>query len=156
MLLVTLCYSKITNIDISPVVIRQMNSINGKDRPDLKFIQMDALNMTFENEEFSVIIDKGTLDALMPNNDETTVENINKYFNELKRVLKSGGRYICISLLQEHILRFVLKYFPTNDFIFRAIRCFEIEQKAIEKGESTMPVFMIVCTKFNKLPRKVT
>lgn len=132
-----------------------MKSVNNKDRPDLIFIQMDALNMTFENEEFSVVIDKGTLDALMPNNDDNTVDNIRKYFSEIKRVLKSGGRYICISLLQEHILRFVLDYFPSNDFIFRALRCFEIEQKAIEKGESTMPVFMIVCTKFKKLPRKV-
>lgn len=132
-----------------------MISLNGKDRPDLKFIQMDVLNMTFENEEFTVVLDKGTLDALMPNSDAGTVENVKKYFDEIKRVLKSGGRYICISLLQEHILRFVLNYFSSNDFIFRALRCFEIEQKAIEKGESTMPVFMIVCTKFNKLPRKV-
>lgn len=116
---------------------------------------MDALNMNFENEEFSVILDKGTLDALMPNEHETTIENVKKYFSEIKRVLKFGGRYICISLLQEHILKFILKYFPSNDFIFRAIRCFEIEQKAIEKGENTMPVFMIVCTKFNKLSRKV-
>lgn len=116
---------------------------------------MDALNMNFENEQFSVILDKGTLDALMPNDHETTIENVKKYFSEIKKVLKSGGRYICISLLQEHILKFILKYFPSNDFIFRAIRCFEIEQKAIEKGENTMPVFMIVCTKFNKLPRKV-
>lgn len=147
--------SNITNIDISPVVINQMNSINGKDRPNLKFIQMDALNMKFVNEEFSVILDKGTLDALMPNDQEITLDNVNKYFSEIKRVLKSGGRYICISLLQEHILKFVLKYFPSNDFIFRAIRCFEIEQRAMENGENTMPVFMIVCTKFNKVPSKV-
>lgn len=117
---------------------------------------MDALNMSFNNGEFSVVLDKGTLDALMPNDEENTIENVIQYFNEIKKVLKSGGRYICISLLQEHILRFILKYFPSNDFIFRALRCFEIEQKAVEKGENTMPVFMVICTKFNKLPRKVT
>lgn len=111
--------------------------------------------MSFKNEEFSVILDKGTLDALMPNDQESTVENVTQYFEEIIRVLKSGGRYICISLLQEHILRFIMKYFPSKSFIFRAIRCSEIEQKSIEKGENAMPVFMIVCTKFNKLPMKV-
>lgn len=27
---------------------------------------MDALNMTFQDDSFSVVLDKGTLDALMP------------------------------------------------------------------------------------------
>nr|CAI5842659.1 unnamed protein product [Callosobruchus analis] len=148
-------YENITNIDISPVVIRQMLSQDGKDRPNLKYIQMDALNMSFESQQFSVVLDKGTLDALMPDDKEETVAKIKQYFDEISRVLKNGGRFVCVSLLQEHILRYMLQYFPSNNYMFRAVRCFEAEKKAIENGESSMPVFMVVCTKFTSLPRKL-
>lgn len=149
-------FRNITNIDISQVVIRQMLSKDQKDRPNLKYLQMDALNMTFEKEQFSVVLDKGTLDALMPDDNEETKTKVNQYFKEIQRVLKMGGRYICISLLQEHILRYLLEYFTSNDFMFRAVRCFEAEKKAIENGENSMPVFMVICTKFKALPRKVS
>ncbi|CAG9826229.1 unnamed protein product [Diabrotica balteata] len=148
-------YSSITNIDISQVVIRQMLSQNEKPRSNLKYIQMDALNMTFDNEQFSVVLDKGTLDALMPDDSKATIENIKKYFNEISRVLRVGGRYICVSLLQEHILKYALEYFPSNNFMFRIVRCFEAERKAIENGENSLPVFILVCTKFKALTQKV-
>ncbi len=32
-------------------------------------------------------------------------------FQEIDRILKVGGRYICISLLQEHILHRLIAYF---------------------------------------------
>lgn len=130
-------------------------SQNTREREHLKYIQMDALSMTFDNAQFSVVVDKGTLDALMPNDRADTLSKINQYFTEIQRVLKSGGRYICISLLQEHILRAILNYFPNNNWMFRATRCFEVEKRAIENGENSMPVFFVVCTKFTALPRKV-
>ncbi|XP_057661192.1 eEF1A lysine and N-terminal methyltransferase homolog [Diorhabda carinulata] len=147
-------YRNITNIDISDVVIRQLLSQIGN-RENLKYLQMDALNMTFDNEQFSVILDKGTLDALMPDDSEETIEKIKKYFDEISRVLKIGGRYICISLLQEHILQFLLKYFPLNNFMFRIVRCFEAEIKAADNGQNPIPVFIVVCTKFKTLTQKV-
>lgn len=148
-------FRKITNIDISPIVIRQMLSQNEKDRPNLKYLQMDALNTTFDNEQFNVVLDKGTLDALMPNDNPDTVTTITKYFEEIKRVLKIGGRYICVTLLQEHILNILLSYFPSNNWMFRAVRCFDAEKKAIENGENAFPVFITICTKFKDLPRKI-
>ncbi|KAJ8974922.1 hypothetical protein NQ317_010205 [Molorchus minor] len=148
-------YSKIINIDISQVVIRQMLSQKGKNRDGLKYIQMDALNMTFEDEQFNVILDKGTLDALMPDDSEVTLLKINQYFDEIQRVLKTGGRYICISLLQDHILKAILNYFPNNNWMFRAVRCYEAEKKAVENGENSLPVFIVICIKFTSLPRKV-
>lgn len=132
-----------------------MNQIT-KERENLKYIQMDALNTSFDNVQFSVIVDKGTLDALMPDDEPDTLSKINQYFSEIQRILKSGGRYICISLLQEHILKTILNYFPNNNWMFRATRCFEVEKRAIENGENSMPVFFVVCTKFTALPRKVS
>ncbi|EFA04484.1 eEF1A lysine and N-terminal methyltransferase homolog [Tribolium castaneum] len=148
-------YNNVTNIDISQVVIRQMLSQNEKERPDLKYMQMDALDMSFQDDSFSVVLDKGTLDALMPDDNPETVAKIIKYFNEIHRVLKLTGRYICVSLLQDHILKILLDYFPSNNWMFRIVRCFEAEAKTSENGENSLPVFLVICTKFKTLPRKI-
>lgn len=69
--------------------------------------------------------------------------------------MRNSGRYICISLLQEHILKTILENF-SSDYALRVIRCHEAELKAREKDESPMPVFVIVATKFIKLPQSVS
>lgn len=72
-------YRNVVSIDVSQVVIKQMQEMNREKRPDLVFEQMDATKMTYNDEKFSVVLDKGTLDALMPNSDEATVKLITKY-----------------------------------------------------------------------------
>ncbi|KAJ9601480.1 hypothetical protein L9F63_000363 [Diploptera punctata] len=146
-------YRQITNIDISHVVIRQMQDTHGKERPDMVYQQMDALSMTFGDCQFSVVLDKGTLDALMPDDSEDVRGRIDKLFNEIDRVLRVGGRYVCVSLLQEHILLKLLDFFPAVGWMFRVCRCIEAEQKAAKSGDGAgLPVFVVVCTKFKKLP----
>ncbi|KAK0087112.1 hypothetical protein PV326_005290 [Microctonus aethiopoides] len=147
-------YSSITNIDISKVVIDQMKEKNKVDRPNLIFEQMDATKLSYSDNSFSVVIDKGTLDALMPNDNEETLSRIDKYFHEINRVLRKGGRYICISLLQEHILRKLISYFPSSDFMFRVIRC-DVENKTLEEDGSTFPVFFVLATKFPGLSQQI-
>lgn len=132
-----------------------MIQLNEKQRPDMKFLQMDALKMSFEDETFTVALDKGTLDALMPDENPETNEKITNYFKEIQRTLKIGGRYICISLLQEHILKKILNYFPSNDWMLRIVRTFNPEKKAIEANANTMPVFIVICTKFKNLTTKI-
>lgn len=148
-------YRNIINIDISHIVIKQMRDINNGTRPDLVYEHMDATQMTYPDEKFSVVLDKGTLDALMPDTKETTIATIDKYFKEITRVLRNGGRYICISLLQEHILRKLLSYFPTSGFMFRIARCHEAESKTRMEEGSSVPVFVIIATKFTKLSQTV-
>lgn len=131
-----------------------MQSQNDKERPGLAFLQMDALNMSFENDSYSVALDKGTLDALTPDDKTETLSNVDKYFREITRILKNGGRYICISLLQQHILKVILEYFPTNNFMVRVVRCHEAEHADSES--SSMPVFMVICTKFKALTNMVS
>lgn len=58
-----------------------------------RFLVMDATKLQFDNDHFSVIIDKGTLDALMTNQEPETVQRVLKYFEEVKRVLKQGGNH---------------------------------------------------------------
>lgn len=121
----------------------------------MKFVQMDALNMSFDSDSFTVVLDKGTLDALMPDETLETISRINKYFAEIRRVLKPGGRYLCISLLQEHILKKLLSYFPESNWMFRVVRCHDAENAAAKAGENAMPVFLVICTKFQSLPFQV-
>lgn len=61
-----------------------MKDKNKVKRPNLIFEQMDATKMNYTNEKFNVIIDKGTLDALMPDNDTPTTILINNYFEVYK------------------------------------------------------------------------
>lgn len=151
-------FQNITNIDISEVVIKQMKELNKNKRPVMKFLQMDATSMSFLNEDFTVVLDKGTLDALMTDENQETISTVTKYCNEICRVLKTGGRYVCISLLQEHILKFLLAYFPAHGCMFRVIRCFDAEQKTLESSSDdvmAMPVFVVVITKFKALPTPI-
>lgn len=148
---------QITNIDISQLVINQMNELNKSDRPDLTYMQMDATQMSFDNDRFSVVLDKGTLDALMTDDTDEVKQTVHNYLSEIGRVLRVGGRYVCISLLQEHIVRELVDFFPRNHFMFRVVRCVEAELKTAESSVdgTAMPVFIVIATKFQKLPFSV-
>uniref|UniRef100_A0A1B0DBE5 Methyltransferase domain-containing protein n=1 Tax=Phlebotomus papatasi TaxID=29031 RepID=A0A1B0DBE5_PHLPP len=148
---------KVTNIDISEVVIKQMKNLHRSQRPDMEFLQMDATQMTFEDGKFSVILDKGTLDALMTDGSAETLAIVQKYWAEVARTLRLGGRYICISLLQQHILEAIVPHFAEENFMLRVNRCHEAEQKSAEnsKDGTAMPVFMVIATKFKPMPKKI-
>lgn len=151
----------IVNIDISAVAIKKMQEINSRTRADMKFLQMDATQMSFEDEQFSVALDKGTLDALFVDDTQDVKETVEKYFKEIGRVLRTGGRYLCISLLQEHILQYVIDYFPKNSFMLRIVHCLDAEKANQEKNSDnpdavSMPVFALVATKFKALPMPVS
>lgn len=143
--------TQVTNIDISKIVIKQMTRTNSE-RSKMKFLHMDVTKMDFKDNEFSVVLDKGTLDALMPDDTPETLTKVNEMFAEIGRVLRIGGRYICISLLQEHIIKHILTYFKNIGWMFRVIRCVNAELTPASRGEVGLPVFMIVCTKMNPLP----
>lgn len=76
----------------------------------------------------------GTLDALMTDDSNEVRETSERYMNEISRVLRVGGRYICISLLQEHIIRQLVNFFPKNNWMFRVVRAVEAEQKTAESS----------------------
>lgn len=67
-----------------------MQELNAKIRPNLQFIELDATDMSsqFQDEHFSVAIDKGTLDALFVDTSSSVQETVTKYFQEIERVLR--------------------------------------------------------------------
>ncbi|KAF4519043.1 hypothetical protein B566_EDAN001629 [Ephemera danica] len=150
-------YRNITSIDTSSVVIKQMQDLHRDARPELIFEKRDAMDTGYLDGQFSCIIDKGTLDALMPDDNEATIQNIDRLFKEIDRILRVGGRYICISLLQPHILQHLLQRFPVAPpegfgWPLRVCRCPDTgtDSSSASAGPS-MPVFFVVCTKFKAM-----
>lgn len=152
-------FQSLTNVDISEKVIQQMNLQYSQTHPLMKFLTMDLLKMDFADSSFTSFLDKGTLDALMSENSKEATERAMKMFQEIDRVLKFGGRYICVSLLQEHILKCFLSHFHQLGWMIRVCRCEDAERNDEDvklKKKKTMerypfPVFVVVCTKFKKM-----
>ena len=67
--------------------------------------------MSFADDEFSVVLDKGTVDAIFTQNTQEVVSQINKMLQEIGRVLRVGGRFLCITLAQDHIASHLVQSF---------------------------------------------
>ena len=145
-------FHRIDNIDISDVVIRQMTAKNKLSRPDMKFTKMDVLDMSYSNAMFDCVIDKGTLDAIFSNTDDVTVQKVDRIFDEVGRVLKIAGRYLCITLAQDHILQKLLQYFDESDWLLRVHRVLLGREEGEGSGlGGALPVFVFVMTKMARI-----
>lgn len=87
-------YHHIFNIDISSVVIEQMQSRN-KDRLEMKYEIMDVCDIKYPDEYFDVAIDKSTIDAILCG--DNAFINVARMTKEVQRVLKTDGVYIAVS-----------------------------------------------------------
>lgn len=68
-----------------------------------------SLQMTFDEEHFKAAIDKGTLDALLP---DVTHEAIAvAMLADVWRVVRCMGCYMIVSLAQDHVLKALVDYF---------------------------------------------
>jgi ubiquinone/menaquinone biosynthesis C-methylase UbiE len=88
-------YQNITNIDISQVVINQMIEKTKEKYSNLKFKKMDVRELELPNESFDIVIDKGTLDAILCG--DNAAQNAELMLKEVYRVLAPTGIYICIT-----------------------------------------------------------
>ena len=110
-------YHNIVNMDFSPIVIDQMQSKNIS-RHKMVYEVGDCMNMKYQSQEFDVVIDKGTLDAISCGGKGSYV-NMARTLFEVQRVLKPGG--IC----------FLISYGEPNSRIFHFQRdhlCFGIDK----------------------------
>lgn len=87
-------FEDIYNIDISSTVIEQMKE-KYKEMKQLKWEVMDCTNMKYNDNTFQSIFDKGTIDAILCNEDLKT--QISKLLKEIYRVLKKNGRFYSIT-----------------------------------------------------------
>lgn len=87
-------FEEIYNIDISPTVISQMKEVYKK-FPQLIWDVMDCTDLKYEDNTFQSIFDKGTIDALLCN--ENSKMQISKLLKEVYRVLKPSGKFFAIT-----------------------------------------------------------
>lgn len=80
-------YTGIHSIDYSDVVIQKMKEDTRK--KNIHFETMDVRKLTFPDGFFDVIIDKGTLDAILCGKDSAV--NAGEMLRQCRRVLKPGG-----------------------------------------------------------------
>lgn len=100
-------FHAILNIDYSKAVIRDMAELN-KSRTQMQWVVADARETGLEVASADLVIDKGTLDAMLPVPTEEAVADATKMIGEACRVLRSGGAYVCVSLLQSHVLELLV------------------------------------------------
>ncbi|KAK4387993.1 eEF1A lysine and N-terminal methyltransferase [Sesamum angolense] len=133
-------FKNITNVDFSKVVISDMLRKNVRERPEMKWRVMDMTSMQFGNESFNAIVDKGGLDALMEPQLGPRLGNL--YLSEVKRLLKLGGKYICLTLAESHVLDLLFPKFRLG----WKMSLYAIAQEPSSRN-SKLRTFMVVAEK---------
>ncbi|KAF8347789.1 S-adenosyl-L-methionine-dependent methyltransferase [Amanita rubescens] len=99
-------YKNIVNIDYSSVVIEQLRQRHEIIRPEMEWLEMDIRDLKFEDGAFDVVIDKGTMDAMIKGSlwdpPASVVEDCTKEVDEAIRVLRKDGVFIYLSFGQPH------------------------------------------------------
>ncbi|EYU45720.1 hypothetical protein MIMGU_mgv1a018471mg [Erythranthe guttata] len=134
-------FRNIINVDFSKVVISAMMKRNLRGRPAMKWRVMDITNIQFENGTFDAIVDKGGLDALMES--ELDSRSGILYISEVKRLLKAGGKYICLTLAEPHVLGLLFRKFRFG----WKVNLYAIAQEP-SSGTIKQHTFMLVAEKY--------
>jgi hypothetical protein len=87
-------YHNIINIDIAPTIVEAMKVYHDKKEKFMEWTEMDATSLTYESESFDLVIDKGTIDAVICGDDLEIPLNIMK---EMCRVTKEEGNVMLIT-----------------------------------------------------------
>ncbi|XP_027146469.1 eEF1A lysine and N-terminal methyltransferase [Larimichthys crocea] len=138
-------YKHLTNIDISETVVTHMNQRNAERRPGLTFQQVDATQTPYEDASYQAALDKGTLDAMASEEEGALARNM---LTEVGRVLSVGGRYVCVTLAQESVIKLAVEHFVQLGWAVR-LHCLQ-EESGKEEESFALPVFVLVCTKFRQ------
>ena len=87
-------YKNIVNVDIAPSIIKLMKDYHDKKEKFMEWTVMDCMNMTFEDQSFDLVIDKGTIDAVICGDDLQPSLQITR---EMCRITKKSGHVVLVS-----------------------------------------------------------
>ncbi|XP_053315318.1 EEF1A lysine methyltransferase 4 [Spea bombifrons] len=99
--------SPVVSIDYSPVCITEMARKHAG-IPDMRWLVMDARQLTFPDGSFDLVIEKGTLDAMMVGERDPwrvspdTISLVDQVLSEVSRVLSPTGCFISITFSAPH------------------------------------------------------
>ncbi|KAL7119335.1 hypothetical protein ACP275_02G056500 [Erythranthe tilingii] len=130
-------FRSITNVDFSKVVVSAMLRRNVKERPLMRWRVMEMTNMQFANGTYDVIIDKGGLDALMEHEIDPRFGTL--YLSEVKRLLKAGGKYICLTSAESRVLGLLLSKFRFG---------WKVDLHSVAQDPSSGITFVLVAEKY--------
>lgn len=141
-------YHHIENIDFVPEVIEQMKTLH-QHLNGVTYTCMDVRQLTFPNDTFDLIIDKGTFDCVVLDDKLDIFDSqhsIHRMLSEMYRVLKCNGIYLFFSLYSDMERLHILNYNKEQEW--------EIEYKEMECSPLELPnqthTYMYVCTKKKK------
>lgn len=103
-------YSNIINIDYSSTVIAKMSIKH----PEMRWIEMDMLDLKFDCNSFDIVLDKCAMDALLvdeedPWNPQQSIQDeIALYLSGVSRCLGPMGKFLQASFGQPHFRRLFL------------------------------------------------
>ncbi|CAK4680116.1 hypothetical protein LEN26_013926 [Aphanomyces euteiches] len=130
-------YLNITSMDFSALVIDEMKH----KYPALQWDVMDMTQMTYGDECFECVMDKGALDALMSTNEAPVLADATSMFHHVDRILAPGGSYICITMAQDFIVNYLLTAFAEH-------RSYKISVVDVPRSNASPFVpFLVVLTK---------
>ncbi len=75
---------------------------------------LSTLQMTYDDDSFNAVLDRGTIDSLVLQGTDDVKEKLSGLFQQIHRVLKLGGRFICVSFAQKDVTKLVLEYFSNE------------------------------------------
>ncbi|XP_017554627.1 EEF1A lysine methyltransferase 4 [Pygocentrus nattereri] len=100
-------YTSIMNVDYSSVCVESMAERHS-DCAGLSWVCMDISHLAFPNASFDVVIEKGTLDAMLVDEEDpwnisdSNAQLMHQVLSEISRVLKPGGRFVSVTFAQPH------------------------------------------------------
>jgi EEF1A lysine methyltransferase 4 len=128
-------FSDIVAIDISPFIVSQM-AYKYSDFSGIEFLVLDARDLSyFPDETFTIVFDKGCMDATFCCTDYTT--ETQRLYKEIFRVLKPDGQFLSISHASP----------PSRVPYLRSIR-WAIETCGVPEGEN---LTLYICLKTTKI-----
>ena len=67
--------------------------------------------MKLEDTSFNAVLDRGTVDFLLEEDNEEARLKGSRVLAEVCRILKMGGRFVCLTIAADHATRHLLKHF---------------------------------------------
>ncbi|CAK9212256.1 unnamed protein product [Sphagnum troendelagicum] len=136
-------FTSIVNVDFNRRVITEMLRLHVRARPLMRWLVMDITALQFAESSFDVVVDKGSLDALTGEPEEPLTAAIS-LLSEVKRVLRPGGQYVCVTLAQKHVIGVLLETLRQGWEI-----CLHQVSEASRDPSSPLQPFLVVATKTN-------